>query len=128
MKLGLPLGLLGLLLLVSAANFSLKTEVMRRERELRSVNEAITAERWRKRTLEAEVAYLGRPDRIMPLARQFDMVPATGARIVTLDEIHLVDHLELAGRTFAFTLDTGEELELRFKPVRALSKLDALDE
>jgi len=95
----------------------IKYAVVRGKSELSRLEEAIEAERWQLRTLEADWAYLTRPDRLRRQAAKLDMRPATVARIVEPEQIGRMRQLELARTVRPAPLPSGEKVELRLKPV-----------
>ena len=109
----------------AAGVFELKYSVVRLDAELAKLEEDIREERWRIRTLEADWAYLVRPERIAAHARQLGLVPAGVERVVEVGQIANRRQMELTRETVAITLPSGGEAELRFKPV-ATFDLDAM--
>jgi len=118
------LGLILLIVVAAGSVFQLKYAVVRGKSELSRLEEAIEAERWQLRTLEADWAYLTRPDRLRRQAAKLDMRPATVARIVEPEQIGRMRQLELARTVRPAPLPSGEEVELRLKPV-ATVELDS---
>lgn len=104
-------------LLVAMAVFELKRVVRERERELAALERAIDAERARIRTLRADLAWLTRPERIAAQARQLGLEPARVERLVRAEDLPDATALLFAGRSLTVELDTGQAVELRFKPL-----------
>ncbi|MCB1971227.1 MAG: hypothetical protein H6851_09310 [Geminicoccaceae bacterium] len=116
--------LLMLTLLVAAGVFHLKYSVVRLNSELTLLDADIEEARWQISTLEADWAYLTRPERLSMLAGQIGMHPASVGRIIQVEQIGRMKQLELARRPIPIILPSGGEAALRFKPV-ATFNLDA---
>lgn len=110
------MALLGLILLAMTTVFQLKYAVVGVEEEIVRVEEAITAERWSIRSLEADRAQLLRPQRMARQAARLDMVPASGERIIQAHQLGQLRRPKAADDAQAVTLPGGGEVELRFKP------------
>lgn len=77
-----------LIIIVSYTMFQVKYEVMQQEQTLAQLNKQITEGRQQLRVLDAEWAYLTRPDRLDRLAaRYLKLVPVSAAHIVPIDSI-----------------------------------------
>jgi cell division protein FtsL len=77
-----------LIVIVGFTLFQVKYEVMQQEETLAKLNAQITEGRERLRVLDAEWAYLTRPDRLNRLAaRYLDLQPMSAAQIVDLAAI-----------------------------------------
>lgn len=110
-----------LAVLVAMAVFQLKLVVRERERELARIARAIQEERSRIRTLEADWAWLTRPERVTAQARQLGLEPVRADRLARVADLPDATALAFAGRTLTVELAEGEAVELRFKPVSATS-------
>jgi cell division protein FtsL len=81
---------LGIAVAVVWGLFHVKHAVREMERELASVQQEIAKTRASTRVLEAEWAYLDRPERLRALAsRYLGMVPADSARVGEADDLPL---------------------------------------
>lgn len=99
--------------------FELKRLVHERERELARLERAIAEEKARIRTLRADLAWLGRPERLVTQARQLGLEPARIDRFVRTEDLPDAVALAFAGRSLTVELAAGEAIELRFKPIVA---------
>jgi hypothetical protein len=106
----------GLALAGAAAVFEIKGTVREVERELQRTERAIDDAHWRLQTLKADYAYLTRPERLAVQAEQLGMVPGTSARLVAVHAIAKDTQLAFAAKVVPVVLNTGEQVELRFKP------------
>lgn len=76
------------LALLGVGLFQVKYAVQAKERELRSVNKQITADRQILRVLEAEWSYLNDPVRLADLTRRHtDLAPAMANQIARFDDL-----------------------------------------
>ena len=69
------------------------------------------------RTLEADWAYLTRPDRLVAQAQALGMTRAGVTRIVDIERIGRRKQLELSRRPMPITLPSGGSAEFRVKPI-----------
>ncbi|MDX6752058.1 hypothetical protein SH611_19815 [Geminicoccaceae bacterium 1502E] len=88
-----------LALAVAAAGtvYQLKYWVREREGSLWRLRGAVQEEVWRIRTLEADLAFLTRPERLALQAPQLGMVPVTPKALARLEDIPRVDEIPVAG-------------------------------
>jgi hypothetical protein len=115
----MKLGIVGLALALLAAVglYTMKDQVQHRERELRGLHVAITAERLALDRLRAEWAMLNQPGRIARLAAAYlELQPARPAQIVGLEAIPLRADLERGDRQLIARLPSGVDVPLRLKP------------
>lgn len=119
--------LLALLAVVAAVFvFQLKGTVREVERELAQTRRAIDEANWRRQSLEADFAYLTRPERLAMQAQGLDMVPGTSRELVTAEGVAPDQLLQLEGRVLAVSLADGAPVQLRLKPARAAVRRLAL--
>ena len=107
----------------AAATFQLKYEVRDLEGDLGGVRARIEQERWALQATRADLAYLTRPDRLVLQARQLNLVPARGGRLVSASQIPNWDQLQWARSPMLAVLPSGGEIELRAKPLPSLAEL-----
>lgn len=125
-----PFGMAGLVLALFLAGglYALKDRVQRIEGELRQVRAALTTERSALNRIRTEWAMLNQPGRLARLANaHLQLVPAHPGQIVKLSEIPFRTDVKLGQRSWQAVLPSGGEIELRFKPPPALSRLAAGD-
>jgi hypothetical protein len=107
----------------AAATFQLKYEVRDLERDLAAVKARIEQEQWALQAARADLAYLTRPDRLVLQARQLDLVPARGGRLVSASQLPDWEQLQWAKAPMLAVLPSGGEIELRAKPMPPLAEL-----
>lgn len=120
----MKLGIIGLALalLAAAGLYTMKDQVQHRERELRGLHVAISAERLALDRLRAEWAMLNQPGRIARLAAAYlELQPARPGQIVRVEAIPLRTDLENADRQLIARLPSGADVPLRLKPAARLS-------
>jgi hypothetical protein len=120
----MKLGIIGLALalLAAAGLYTMKDQVQHRERELRGLHVAISAERLALDRLRAEWAMLNQPGRIARLAAAYlELQPARPGQIVRVEAIPLRTDLENADRQLIARLPSGVDVPLRLKPAARLS-------
>ena len=120
----MKLGIVGLALalLAAAGLYIMKDQVQLRERELRGLHVAISAERVALDRLRAEWATLNQPGRIARLAAAYlELQPARPDQIVRVEAIPLRADLEKADRQLIVRLPSGVDVPLRLKPVERLT-------
>jgi len=120
----MKLGIIGLALalLAAAGLYTMKDQVQHRERELRGLHVAISAERLVLDRLRAEWAMLNQPGRIARLAAAYlELQPARPGQIVRVEAIPLRTDLENADRQLIARLPSGVDVPLRLKPAARLS-------
>jgi cell division protein FtsL len=77
-----------LCLLAAALLYSVKYQVQAMDSEVASIRQQINEERASLQVLEAEWAFLSRPDRIRQLAdKHLDMVPVGGGKLVDMADL-----------------------------------------
>lgn len=103
--------------LVAAGVFHLKYSVVRLGAELARLDADIEETRWEIATLEADWAYLTRPERLGRQASVLDMVPASAGRIVDIEQIGRMRQLELSRDSIPFVLPSGGEAAFLAKPI-----------
>jgi hypothetical protein len=119
----MKLGIVGLVLalLAAAGLYTLKDQVQHRERELRGLHVAISAERLALDRLRAEWAMLNQPGRIARLAAAYlELQPARPGQIVRVEAIPLRADLENGNRQLIARLPSGVDVPLRLKPAARL--------
>jgi hypothetical protein len=119
----MKLGIVGLALalLAAAGLYTLKDQVQHRERELRGLHVAISAERLALDRLRAEWAMLNQPGRIARLAAAYlELQPARPGQIVRVEAIPLRADLENGKRQLIARLPSGVAVPLRLKPAARL--------
>ena len=120
----MKLGIIGLALalLAAAGLYTMKDQVQHRERELRGLHVAISAERLVLDRLRAEWAMLNQPGRIARLAAAYlELQPARPDQIVGVEAIPLRADLENGNRRLIARLPSGVDVPLRLKPAARLS-------
>lgn len=120
----MKLGIIGLALalLAAAGLYTMKDQVQHRERELRGLHVAISAERLALDRLRAEWAMLNQPGRIARLAAAYlELQPARPDQIVRVEAIPLRADLENGNRRMIVRLPSGVDVPLRLKPAARLS-------
>jgi len=120
----MKLGIIGvaLALLAAAGLYTMKDQVQHRERELRGLHVAISAERLALDRLRAEWAMLNQPGRIARLAAAYlELQPARPDQIVGVEAIPLRADLENDNRRLIARLPSGVDVPLRLKPAARLS-------
>lgn len=86
-----------ILAIVSAGTvYELKYWVHEREGDLRRLERTVRDEQWRIRTLEADLAFLTRPERLALQAPQLGMVPVTPKALARLEELPRIDQIPVA--------------------------------
>jgi len=119
MKLGIVS--LALALLAAFGLYTLKDQVQLRERELRGLHIAISAERLALNRLRAEWAMLNQPGRIARLAAaHLELQPARPGQIVRVEAIPLRADLAIGNRQLIARLPSGVDVPLRLKPAARL--------
>jgi hypothetical protein len=119
----MKLGIVGLALalLAAAGLYTLKDQVQHRERELRGLHVAISAEQLALDRLRAEWAMLNQPGRIARLAAAYlELQPARPGQIVRVEAIPLRADLENGNRQLIARLPSGVDVPLRLKPAGRL--------
>jgi hypothetical protein len=119
----MKLGIVGLALalLAAAGLYTMKDQVQHRERELRGLHVAISAERLALDRLRAEWATLNQPGRIARLAAAYlELQPARPGQIVRVEAIPLRADLENGKRQLIARLPSGVDVPLRLKPAARL--------
>ena len=106
-----------LILLAAASAYQLSYAVVRLNEEIASIDEELRVQRQQLRTLQADWAFLSRPERLERQAAQLDMVATTPRRVVRIDQLGPMRELELAQTRFVVQLPSGREFEIRTKPV-----------
>ena len=111
------IGLLVLLFVTAAATFQLKYSVVQLERRIDRVSTRIADTAQDIRTLQADITFRTRPERIVPLAAKLGMVPLDVGRMTTLAQ--LPDHAAMAAadRVVPVLLPSGAEVPVRLKPL-----------
>jgi hypothetical protein len=120
----MKLGIIGLALalLAAAGLYTMKDQVQHRERELRGLHVAISAERLALDRLRAEWAMLNQPGRIARLAAAYlELQPARPGQIVRVEAIPLRADLENGDRQLIARLPSGVDVPLRLKPAARLT-------
>jgi hypothetical protein len=120
----MKLGIVGLALalLAAAGLYTMKDQVQHRERELRGLHVAISAERLALDRLRAEWAMLNQPGRIARLAAAYlELQPARPGQIVRVEAIPLRADLENGDRQLIARLPSGVDVPLRLKPAARLT-------
>ena len=120
----MKLGMVGLALalLAAAGLYIMKDQVQHRERELRGLHVAISAERLALDRLRAEWAMLNQPGRIARLAAAYlELQPARPGQIVRVEAIPLRADLENGDRQLIARLPSGVDVPLRLKPAARLT-------
>ena len=107
---------------VAAVLFQIKVQVVAMERKLVVLRKEINEDYWKIRSLEAEIAHLTQPDRVIGLAASQGLEPARLERIVTVEELGFADHLRLAGQKLLVDLEEGQTVELLFRPMPAATR------
>lgn len=100
------------------ATFQVKYTVVSAERDLLKTLRQIEDEKWRIRSLRADLANLALPTRMALQARQLGMEEMTVSRVIDIGQLGMADHLRLSGKTTRVELEPGTEpFSLQFRPV-----------
>lgn len=101
----------------ATATFQLKYTMRDLGLELEAVRLRIVQEHWALQVARAELEYLTRPERLVLQAAQLGMVPARGARLVTVDQIAPWSQVQFANAALVVPLPSGAEVPLRLRPM-----------
>lgn len=111
------IGLLVLLFVTAAATFQLKYSVVQLERQIDQVSTRIADTAQDIRTLQADITFRTRPERIVPLAARLGMVPLDTGRVTTLAQLPDRAAQIAAERIVPVLLPSGTEVPVRLKPL-----------
>ena len=116
MRLPYVLAAISVSLVAAGATYRLKNAVRGLDQELVRLHRQIDTERWALRSTRADLAYLTRPERLVPQAQQLGLVPARGAQIVALAAIPPRGRLAALADPLTVPLPSGAAAVLVTRP------------
>lgn len=111
------IGLLALLFITAAATFQLKYSVVQLERQIDRISTRIADTAQDIRTLQADITFRTRPERIVPLAAKLGMVPLDVGRLTTLAQLPEHAAAVASDRLVPVLLPSGIQVPVRLKPL-----------